>query len=207
MKSLLTRLLSATSTRRSGENLNAQPHRTASNWRTLVPVLTGATLLLMRSPASGQDYHSNDLTPAAHRRPDVDGADECESLCDRRRGEPRGRAHYHAGVFKGSIILNTAPTQATVWNSLGGMATVPVTLKTSSTATGGGGGGGGGGSTTTTYKLSISLNGKGSVATSPAAASYASGTVVTLPSPPPRPQARLGSVGQALFPGRPTPPP
>ena len=31
---------------------------------------------------------------------------------------------FEQGVFKGSIILDTAPTQATVWNSFGGFATI-----------------------------------------------------------------------------------
>ncbi|MBI3878447.1 MAG: hypothetical protein HY301_00065, partial [Verrucomicrobia bacterium] len=97
---------------------------------------------------------------------------------------PFGTMQFEAGQFKGSMILDTAPTQATVWNSLGGFATVPVTLKTSSAAAGGGGGGGGGGGTSTSYKLTIVTNGKGSVTVSPAAASYAPGTVVTLTATP-----------------------
>jgi hypothetical protein len=96
---------------------------------------------------------------------------------------PFGTMQFEQGVFKGSMILDTAPSVATVWNSLGGQATVPVTLKLS-TSGGGGGGGGGGGSTTTTFKLTVSINGKGSVATSPAASSYAPGTVVTLTATP-----------------------
>ncbi|MBI3415382.1 MAG: hypothetical protein HY043_08690 [Verrucomicrobia bacterium] len=93
---------------------------------------------------------------------------------------PLGTMQFEAGVFKGSMILATAPTRATVWNSLGGQATVPVTSKLS----GGGGGGGGGGGTSTTYKLTIVTNGKGTVTASPAAASYAAGTVVTLTATP-----------------------
>jgi hypothetical protein len=94
---------------------------------------------------------------------------------------PFGTMQFEQGVFKGSIILDTAPTMATVWNSLGGMATVPVTQKLS---TSGGGGGGGGGSTSTTFKLSIATNGKGTVTTSPSGTSFASGTVVTLTATP-----------------------
>ncbi len=55
---------------------------------------------------------------------------------------PFGTMQFEQGQFKGSMILSTAPTQATVWNSFGGMATVPVRLKTSTSVTGGGGGGG-----------------------------------------------------------------
>ncbi len=94
---------------------------------------------------------------------------------------PFGTMQWEQGVFKGSMILATAPTQATVWNSLGGFATVPVNLKTS-TATGGGGGGGG--STSTSYKLTVVTAGKGSVATSPVGTSFAPGTVVTLTATP-----------------------
>ena len=67
---------------------------------------------------------------------------------------------------------------ATVWNSQGGQATVPVRFKTSSAALGGGGGG------ATTFKLTLVSNGKGTVTASPAAASYAAGTVVTLTATP-----------------------
>jgi hypothetical protein len=96
---------------------------------------------------------------------------------------PFGTMQFELGAFKGSIILDTAPTQATVWNSLGGMAVVPVTVKLSSAATGGGGGGGGG-STATTYKLTIATNGKGTVTTNPSGTSFAPGTVVTLTATP-----------------------
>jgi len=95
---------------------------------------------------------------------------------------PLGTMQFEAGMFKGSMILDTAPTQATVWNSLGGMAIMPVTQKLSTS--GGGGGGGGGGSTSTTFKLTISTNGKGSVTTSPTGTSFAAGTVVTLAATP-----------------------
>jgi sugar lactone lactonase YvrE len=95
---------------------------------------------------------------------------------------PFGAMHFETGAFRGSVILDAAPAQATVWNSLGGMATSVVRLKTSTAATGGGGGGGG--ATVTTFKLSIATNGKGSVTASPAASSYAPGTVVTLTATP-----------------------
>ncbi|MDB6038386.1 MAG: uncharacterized protein JWM99_2227, partial [Verrucomicrobiales bacterium] len=96
---------------------------------------------------------------------------------------PIGTMQFEQGVFKGSIILDTAPTQATVWNSLGGMATVPVTIKTSST--GGGGGGGGGGTTaSSSYKLTIKTVGKGTVTTNPAGTIFAAGTAVTLTATP-----------------------
>ena len=91
---------------------------------------------------------------------------------------PFGTMQFEQGVFKGSMILDVAPTQATVWNSLGGFATVAVTQKLSST------GGGGGGSTTAGYKLSIATNGKGSVTTNPTSTSIAAGTVVTLTATP-----------------------
>jgi hypothetical protein len=102
---------------------------------------------------------------------------------------PIGTMQFELGVFNGAAIMATAPKYATVWNSNGGMVTVLVTQKLSSSATGGGGGGGGatgggGGGTATSFKLSISKNGKGTVTASPSAASYASGTVVTLTATP-----------------------
>lgn len=104
---------------------------------------------------------------------------------------PIGTMQFELGSYKGSILMDTAPAYATVWNSNGGMVTVPVISKLSSAATGGGGGGGGatgggggGGSTATTYKISISKTGKGTVTASPSAASYAAGTVVTLTATP-----------------------
>jgi hypothetical protein len=100
---------------------------------------------------------------------------------------PLGTMQFEQGVFKGSMILDTAPTQATVWNSLGGMAVMTVTQKLSTSGgAGGGGGGGGGGSTTTStnYKISIATNGKGTVTTSPTGTSFPSGTVVTLTATP-----------------------
>ncbi len=99
---------------------------------------------------------------------------------------PIGTMQFEQGVFKGSILLDTAPTQATVWNSFGGFATTTVNLKTSTggNSTGGGGNTGGGGGTGTTYKLSIATAGKGTVTASPSAASYAPGTVVTLTATP-----------------------
>jgi len=103
---------------------------------------------------------------------------------------PIGTMQFELGQFKGAAIMPTAPQYATIWNSNGGMITVPVTAKLSSSATGGGGTGGGGGATgggggsTTTYKLTISKNGKGTVTANPTAASYAPGTVVTLTATP-----------------------
>jgi hypothetical protein len=105
---------------------------------------------------------------------------------------PIGTMQFELGQFKGAAIMPTAPQYATIWNSNGGMITVPVTAKLSSAATGGGGGatGGGGGATgggggaTTTYKLTITKTGKGTVTANPTAASYAPGTVVTLTATP-----------------------
>ncbi len=97
---------------------------------------------------------------------------------------PLGTMQFEAGVFKGSMILDVAPTQATVWNSQGGMATVPVSIKTSSAVKTGGGGGGGGGTTTTSFKLTLVTNGKGSVTTTPSGTSFPAGTVVTLKATP-----------------------
>lgn len=97
---------------------------------------------------------------------------------------PLGTMQFEAGQFKGSMLLAAAPTQATVWNSLGGFATVPVNIKTSPATGGGGGGGSGGGGTATTFKLTVSTVGKGTVSVSPAATSYTTGTVVTLTATP-----------------------
>jgi sugar lactone lactonase YvrE len=93
---------------------------------------------------------------------------------------PLGTMQFETGAYRASTILATAPAQATVWNSLGGMATAPVRLKTSTAPAAGGGGG----ATATAFKLSIATNGKGTVTASPAASSYASGTVVTLTATP-----------------------
>jgi hypothetical protein len=112
-----------------------------------------------------------------------------------------GTMQFELGQFKGSMILDVAPTMATVWNSLGGMATVAVTKKLSSAATGGGGGGG---STATSYKLTISTNGRGSVTVSPAAASYAPGTVVTLTATPVAGQPWIGWSGAVTGTANPT---
>lgn len=117
-------------------------------------------------------------------------------------GPALGTLVNEAGVFKGSIILNTAPTQATVWNSLGGQATISVRQRTSTVVAGGGGGGGGG--TTSTYKLSLSTNGKGTVTVSPSAASYAAGTVVTLTASPAAGSSWTGWSGDATGTANPT---
>ena len=95
---------------------------------------------------------------------------------------PLGTMQFVLGVFKGSMLMATAPAFATVWNSNGGSATIAVTVRTSGAATGGGGGGGG--STSSTFKLTVSKTGKGTVTTNPAAASFAAGTVVTLTATP-----------------------
>jgi len=101
---------------------------------------------------------------------------------------PFGTMQFELGAYKGSIILDTPPTSVTVWSSVGGQASMPVTIKTTATGGGGGGGtgggGGGGGSTSTQYKLTIVTNGKGTVTASPAASTYAPGTVVTLTATP-----------------------
>lgn len=118
-------------------------------------------------------------------------------------GVPFGTMQFEAGLYQGSIVLPTAPATVTVWSSLGGEVTVPVTLSVSSGggSTGGGGGGGGtgggggGGSTTTTYKLSIVTRGKGTVATNPAGTSFSPGTVVTLTATPNPGEPWLGWTG------------
>ncbi|MBX7211404.1 MAG: hypothetical protein K1X78_24065 [Verrucomicrobiaceae bacterium] len=99
-----------------------------------------------------------------------------------------GTMQFELGIWKGSILMNTAPSIATIWSSFGATASMPVTIKgVSSGGTksgGGGGGGGGGGSTSTSYKISVSTAGKGAVTMTPSAASYAPGTVVTLTATP-----------------------
>jgi hypothetical protein len=103
---------------------------------------------------------------------------------------PIGTMQLELGVWKGSTLMATAPTTATVWSSFGASASLPVVNKGLASGGGGGGGktgGGGGGTTTTTsstYKLSISTNGKGTVTTSPSGTSFAAGTVVTLTATP-----------------------
>ncbi len=108
---------------------------------------------------------------------------------------PIGTMQFELGVWNGSILMTTAPTTATVWNSNGGQASMPVTIKGvasggGGTATGGGGGGGGSGgggggtATATSYKLSISKTGKGTVTQTPAGTTFAPGTVVTLTATP-----------------------
>ena len=101
---------------------------------------------------------------------------------------PFGTMQFEAGVFKGSIVMANPPKTITVWSSVGGQASMAVTVKKPASTGGGGGGGGtatgGGGSTSTKYKLSIVTTGKGSVTASPSAATYAAGTVVTLTATP-----------------------
>ncbi|MCX6613344.1 MAG: hypothetical protein NTW74_21155 [Acidobacteria bacterium] len=105
-------------------------------------------------------------------------------------GGPLGTMQIELGVFKGSMLMDVAPTMATVWNSNGGQASMAVTIK--KLATGGGGGGGG---TTAAAKLTINRTGKGSVVSSPSgiacgigsggcSASFAGGTSVTLTAAP-----------------------
>ncbi|KAB2663474.1 MAG: hypothetical protein DVB31_10750 [Verrucomicrobia bacterium] len=93
---------------------------------------------------------------------------------------PIGTMQLELGIWIGAILMATAPTTATVWNSNGGQASMPVTIKGLAS----GGGGGGGGSTSSTYKLSVSKTGKGTVTTNPAGTSFAPGTVVTLTATP-----------------------
>ncbi len=111
---------------------------------------------------------------------------------------PFGTMQLELGVFKGSIFMDIPPTNVTVWSSVGGQASMPVTVRTGLSGGGtstGGGGGGGGGSTVTTYKLTLSTNGRGSVTASPSAASYAPGTVVTLTATPVAGQPWIGWSG------------
>ncbi len=91
---------------------------------------------------------------------------------------------FKLGIFSGSILIPTAPTTITVWNSNGGQASSPVTISVSGGGGVGGGGGGGGGSTTGPFKITTSKTGKGTVTANPAAATYASGTVVVLTATP-----------------------
>ncbi len=96
---------------------------------------------------------------------------------------PIGTMQIELGVWSGAILMATAPTTAVVWNSNGGQATLPVTIK--GVTTGGGVKSGGGGTTTSsTYKLTVGKTGKGTVTVSPVAATYAPGTVVTLTATP-----------------------
>lgn len=112
-------------------------------------------------------------------------------------GAPIGTMQFEQGVFKGSIVLDTAPTSVMVWNSVGGQASMAVTIKT---GTGGNStGGGGGGSTTTTaqYKLVTKTVGKGTVTVSPSGTSFPAGTVVTLTATPAAGSTWLGWSGDA----------
>ncbi len=95
------------------------------------------------------------------------------------------------GTYNGALVLPAAPAFATVWNSLGGQATMAVTQR----LTLAGGSGGGGGGTATSPKLTVSKSSKGNVISNPAGIScgsagagcsltYASGTVVTLTATP-----------------------
>ncbi|MEZ5355109.1 MAG: hypothetical protein R2762_20935 [Bryobacteraceae bacterium] len=108
-------------------------------------------------------------------------------------GLPFGTMQLEAGLYQGSIVLATAPATVTVWNSVGGEATMPVTISVS--GGGGSGGGGGGGGSTSTFKLSVSRRGKGTVVSTPSgigcgltsggcSESFASGTAVTLTATP-----------------------
>ncbi len=102
-------------------------------------------------------------------------------------GQAIGTMQFELGIWNGQTILATAPTTVTVWNSNGGQASFPVTVKTTTsggTSTGGGGGGGGGGGASSTYKISIATLGKGTVTTNPAGASFPAGSTVTLTATP-----------------------
>ncbi|MFO1460484.1 MAG: hypothetical protein U1G08_13880 [Verrucomicrobiota bacterium] len=110
---------------------------------------------------------------------------------------PFGTMQFEQGVWKGSIVLDTPPTTATVWSSVGGMASMAVTIKTATGGTATGGGGGGGGSTTGAFKLTLATSGKGTVTASPSAASYAPGTVVTLTATPAAGSPWVGWSGDA----------
>ncbi len=103
---------------------------------------------------------------------------------------PIGTMQFELGTWSGAILMATAPTTATVWNSNGGQASLAVTVK--GVASGGGGGGGGGTKTTTTtppstattYKLTTGKTGKGTITSSPVGTTFAAGTVVTLTAVP-----------------------
>jgi hypothetical protein len=111
---------------------------------------------------------------------------------------PIGTMQYELGTFKGSILMPTAPTTATVWSSYGAQASMSVTIKgvksaggggtkTGGTATGGTATGGtttGGTTTSSTYKVTTGKTGKGTVTMSPAGPTFAAGTVVTLTATP-----------------------
>lgn len=123
-------------------------------------------------------------------------------------GGPLGTMQFELGMFKGSIILASAPKTVTVWNSNGGSATFNVTVRVpktgggaggGGTATGGGGGGGGTTTTTTstTVKLVVNKNGKGTVTQSVAGASFASGTTITFTATPDAGQPWIGWSGGA----------
>ncbi len=114
-------------------------------------------------------------------------------------GAPIGTMQFEQGVYKGSIVMVSAPALATVWNSAGGQATLGVTVKTGvgGNSTGGGGGGGGGTKTSSTYKLAIATVGKGTVTTSPAGSSFPAGTVVTLTATPDAGAPWIGWSGDA----------
>lgn len=103
-------------------------------------------------------------------------------------GQAIGTMQFELGVWNGQTILATAPTTVTVWNSNGGQASFPVTVRTTSAgggaAGGGATGGGGGGGTSSTYKISIATVGKGTVTTNPAGASFPAGSTVTLTATP-----------------------
>lgn len=105
-----------------------------------------------------------------------------------------GTLQFEAGIFQGSIVLPSAPATVTVWSSVGGQVTAPVTLYTGGGATGGGGGGGGGGRTTS-FRLSIATRGKGTVSTNPGGTSFVSGTAVTLTATPDAGEPWLGWTG------------
>ncbi len=101
-----------------------------------------------------------------------------------------GTLQFEAGIFQGSIVLPSAPATVTVWSSVGGQVTAPVTIYS-----GGGGTGGGGGGSTTSFRLNLSTRGKGTVSTNPAGTSFVSGTSVTLTATPDAGEPWLGWTG------------
>lgn len=126
-------------------------------------------------------------------------------------GVPFGTMQLELGTWQGATTTANPPTTITVWSSLGGQATMPVTVGVSGGGGGGGGtstgGGGGGGSTSTgTFKLTAKANGKGMIASTPSAifcgsvgvtcsATLNANTSVTLTAKPDAGQPWLGWTG------------
>jgi Divergent InlB B-repeat domain len=104
-------------------------------------------------------------------------------------GVPFGTMQFEAGIFQGSMVMATAPATITVWSSVGGEASMPVTISVP------GGGGTGGGTSSPGFKVKANRNGKGTITSNPAGIScmtaggvctfnFASGTSVTLTATP-----------------------